>query len=122
MEGVHETVSDVEWSLVGVLAATKGADVSTTLVGLWTVPGVREANPLVAGAMRAVGAPVAVLTLGVAAVVFITAATEAGAAAVEAADSTPPWGPKAVRLTGYGLGSAVHLGVAAANVSLLASV
>jgi hypothetical protein len=122
MECVRATARQIEWSFVGVLAATKGADVSTTLVGLWTVPGVREANPLVAGAMHAVGAPVALLTLGVAAVVSITAVTEAGAAAVEATGPTPTWGPKAVRLTGYGLGSAVHLAVAAANVALLVSV
>ncbi|MXR19633.1 hypothetical protein [Halobacterium bonnevillei] len=121
MECARLTARDVEWSLVGVLAATKSADVATTLVGLWTVPGVREVNPLVAGATQAVGVPVAVLALGVAAVVCITVVTEAGAAAVEATDRTPPWGPKAVRLTGYGLGSAVHLSVAAANVALLVS-
>jgi hypothetical protein len=121
MERARETARHVEWSLVVVLAATKGADVATTLVGLWTVSGVREVNPLVAGAMQAVGVPAAVLTLGVAAVVCITIVTEAGAAAVEATDRTPSWGPKAVRLTGYGLGSAVHLAVAAANVALLVS-
>lgn len=112
---------DVEWAFVGVLAATKSADLATTFVGLRWFSTVREANPIAVEAMAALGVPAALLALGFAVVVTVTAATESAAAAVAADATTPPWGPRVVRLTGYGVASTVHVCIAVRNASLLAA-
>jgi len=116
--GMVSTPLDVEWSLVAVLAATKAADAVTTFVGLRFGPALREGNPVAADAMAAVGVPAALLLLGAAAVVAVTAVTEAGVVAVARADASPR-ARTAVRLAGYGLASVLHVVVAARNAALL---
>lgn len=113
---------DVEWAFVAVLAATKAADVVTTFVGLRFEPAVHEANPVAAAAMDALGVPLALFALGAAAVVVVTVVTEAVAATLAVDVTTPPWGPTAVKLTGYGLASTVHVAIAARNAVLIAGV
>lgn len=112
---------DVEWSLVAVLAATKAADAVTTFVGLRFRPAVREANPVAADAMAALGVPAALLVLGAVAVVAVTAVTEAGVVAVENTEASAR-ATTAVRLAGYGLASVLHVAVAARNAVLLVAV
>lgn len=119
MENAQETPLDIEWALVGVLAATKAADAGTTLVGLGAVPGVQESNPVVVEAMGRLGVPLALLVLSLAVVVVVTLVVEGTAAALVVAGSSPPWGPVAVKLTGYGLASVVHVAIAVHNVSIL---
>lgn len=107
--------------LFGVLAATKFADVATTLVGIQGASHVREANPLVADAITAVGAPTALLAFWLAAVGIIVAVTEAAVTMLSRLDDTPPGAATKVRLVGYGLPSIVHVLVAAQNTVVLLS-
>lgn len=119
MSLAHRAPLDVEWTFVGVLAATKAADVVTTFVGLRVASGVHEANPVAAEAMAELGVPFALLALGAAAVLVVTLVTELGAAALAFDVATPTWGPTAIKLTGYGLASGIHLVVAARNAALI---
>jgi hypothetical protein len=104
-----------------VLVASKLADVVTTFVGLRLASGVREANPVVADAIAAVGAPAALLGIGVLAVAAVVVVTEAAAWLVATYVDPPPGALRQVRLVGYGLPSAVHVFVAAQNAVVLAS-
>lgn len=114
-----ERALDVEWALVGVLVATKAADVGTTLVGLDAYPGVHESNPVAVAAIERLGVPLALLALSIAVVVLVTVVVEGVAALLVAAGSTPSWGPSAVKLVGYGVAAIVHVAVAAHNAVLL---
>lgn len=120
MDFSNRSPLEVEWALVAVLAATKAADVVTTFVGLRAFSGIHEANPVAVAAMAVLGVPLALLALAAVTVLVVTAVTELVAATVAADAATPPWGTTAVKLTGYGLASAVHVVVAARNAALIA--
>lgn len=110
---------DLPWLAVGALAASKVADAVTTFVGVTGAPSVREANPVAAATMAAVGVPLALVVFTVGTVVVVTAVTEAGAAVVDAVGVEDA--STAVRATGYGLATTGHVAVAAHNVAVLAA-
>lgn len=107
--------------LIALLAASKAADAATTYAGLEWAPGIREANPVVAGAMSAYGVSAAILATSVLVVVAIVAVIETTVFATEHWLDVPPGSGAFVRLTGYGLPAVVHFGVAAQNVTVLAA-
>lgn len=109
------------WSLIAVLAASKAADAATTYAGLQWMPGIREANPVVAGAMDAHGVSAAIVATSLLVVVAIVAVTEATVFATEQCLDVPPGSDAFVRLVGYGLPAVVHFAIAAQNVTVLAA-
>lgn len=108
-------------SLVALLAVSKAADAATTYAGLEWTPGIREANPVVAGAMSAHGVSAAIVATSLLVVVTIVAVTEATVFATEHWMDVPPGSDASVRLTGYGLPAVIHFVIAAQNVTVLAA-
>jgi hypothetical protein len=108
-------------TLVAALAASKLADAVTTLVGLAAKDSVHEANPIVAAAIAAHGATAAVVAFSVGAVVATAAITEGAVALLDRYADPTPAGVHAVRLTGYGLPTVVHVVIAAQNIVVVAT-
>lgn len=102
-----------------LLAGTKALDALTTAVGLAASPDVVEANALVAAVMRALGVGPALLALSVLTVAVIAGFTESAAHLSRWAEDTPS--PAVVRQFGYGVPSALHVGIAVNNTIVLAS-
>jgi hypothetical protein len=103
-----------------LLTATKIADAATTGVGLAYVPGVYEANTVVAPLFRQMGTASGLLVTSFAVVVAIALVTEVGAIFVcsRRADANLA---SVVRLVGYGVPSAVFAAAALHNVAVLLS-
>lgn len=102
-----------------VFATTQAADVGTTFVGLTSVAGVWEANPLVAAVIAVLGVPAGLLAVSVPVTVAVVVATEVGARRVGGPDRR--WA-SVVRLLGYGPLSAFNVAVVAHNLAVIGAV
>lgn len=105
------------WGVAGV-AATKGLDGITTMVGLAAAPWIVERNAFVASVMEAIGVAPALLLIGLATIATIVLATEAAVALSSRTSDEMPH-PGVIRLVGYGLPSLLHVAIATYNVSVI---
>ncbi|GAB7010346.1 hypothetical protein JCM31271_22890 [Halorubrum trueperi] len=101
-----------------MLTATKMADALTTGVGLRFVPAVYEANPVVDSLLSRVGIVTGLLVSSFAIVVAITVITEVASIAVSMRRRDGHLAP-IVRLTGYGIPSALFAVVAVYNATIV---
>lgn len=106
------------WGVAGV-AATKGLDGITTMVGLAAAPWIVERNAFVASVMDAIGVAPALLLVGLATIVTIVLATEAAVVLSSRSTSGEMPRPGVIRLVGYGLPSLLHVAIATYNVSVI---
>jgi hypothetical protein len=104
---------------VAALIATRSLDIVTTVFGLALVPQLEEANPVARVVFEELGVLGGSLFLSLAALVFVTLATELGVRSVER--SGGPGNARILRYVGYGVPSAVSLAAALHNVRLIAA-
>lgn len=104
--------------VVGV-AATKGLDGVTTIVGLAAAPWIVERNVFVASVMDAIGVAPALLLVGLATIAAIVLTTETAVSLSNRSMNGEMPSPGVIRLVGYGLPSLIHVGIATYNLSVI---
>lgn len=103
---------------IALLTATKAADAATTAVGLVYVPGIYEANTLIAFLLHRVGVATGLLVSSFAVIVVIALITEIASITV-CARRTDAHLATVVRLVGYGIPSVLFAAVSVYNVTKL---
>ena len=103
---------------VALLTATKAADAATTGIGLVYVPGIYEANTVVAHLLHQTGVVTGLLVTSVAVIAVIALVTEAASIFV-CARRTDAHLASVVRLVGYGVPSVLFAAVSMYNVTKL---
>lgn len=106
------------WGVLGV-AATKGLDGITTLVGLAAAPWIVERNVFVASVMDAVGVAPALLLISLATVATIVLVSETAVRLSQRSTSHEMPKPGTIRLVGYGLPSLIHVSIASHNLLVI---
>lgn len=107
---------------VFALAATKGLDGITTMVGLAAAPWIVERNVFVASVMDAIGVAPALLLVGLLVVAVIVLATETAVLLSHQSKTHEMPPPGTIRLFGYGLPSLIHVAIAFHNLSIITPV
>lgn len=106
------------WGVLGV-AATKGLDGITTMVGLAAAPWIIERNVFVASVMDAIGVAPALLLVGLATIATIVIVTETAIHFSQQSEGHEMPRPGAIRLVGYGLPSFIHVCIASYNLTVI---
>lgn len=103
---------------IALLTATKAADAATTGIGLVYVPGIYEANTVVALLLHRMGVATGLLVASFAVIAVIALVTEVASIAVCARRADAHLA-SVVRLVGYGVPSALFAAVSMYNVTKL---
>lgn len=106
------------WGVLGV-AATKGLDGITTMVGLAAAPWIVERNVFVASVMDAIGVAPALLLVSLATIATIVLVSETAVLLSRRSTSHEMPRPGVIRLVGYGLPSLIHICIASYNLSVI---
>ncbi len=103
---------------LALLTVTKLSDALTTGIGLLHLPGVYEANPIVASLFREVGVVIGLAVASAAIIAGVTLVVEIGSVLVSVRRRDGHLAP-VVRLVGYGLPSVCFAIVSVHNASVL---